>query len=151
MFGLCLRFTKVKRVLRSMRNSETDSETSRVEVYECPDCGATFEFGPDEKRFYAEHGSRRPKYCFDCRERRRGNRNARLLTHYEQSLSTSEWQEHLGHFGGGRGSSESRSDGKEGGYQTTCTACGNTANVPFIPRNGRPVYCKRCYANRKAR
>ncbi len=31
--------------------------------------------------------------------------------------------------------------------QTTvvCAECGETTTVPFVPRNGNPVYCSRCF------
>ena len=121
-----------------------------IETLECLECGESFEFGPDERRFYAEHGSKRPECCLDCRERRRSQRNAKLLNHYEQSLGASDWQEHLGHFGGRTGAVGQRDGGKRGGYQAICSRCGKTAIVPFVPRNGRPVYCKNCFSDRKS-
>ncbi len=30
--------------------------------------------------------------------------------------------------------------------KTTCTACGKECEVPFKPTEGKPVYCKECYA-----
>lgn len=26
-----------------------------------------------------------------------------------------------------------------------CAECGETTTVPFVPRNGNPVYCSRCF------
>ena len=31
-------------------------------------------------------------------------------------------------------------------HETVCSACGGTAQVPFIPRDDRPVYCSECFA-----
>lgn len=31
-------------------------------------------------------------------------------------------------------------------YNVTCAGCGTETTVPFEPRNGRPVYCRECYA-----
>lgn len=31
-------------------------------------------------------------------------------------------------------------------YTTTCAACGKEAQVPFEPREDRPVYCSECFA-----
>ncbi len=31
-------------------------------------------------------------------------------------------------------------------HTTVCAACGKEAQVPFEPRNERPVYCSECYA-----
>jgi CxxC-x17-CxxC domain-containing protein len=29
----------------------------------------------------------------------------------------------------------------------TCAMCGKSTTVPFVPRNGRPVYCSTCLTN----
>ena len=29
-------------------------------------------------------------------------------------------------------------------YKCTCTDCGKDSEVPFEPKEGRPVYCKEC-------
>ena len=34
-------------------------------------------------------------------------------------------------------------------YSAICAACGCETTVPFKPREGRPVYCKECYAKMK--
>ena len=34
-------------------------------------------------------------------------------------------------------------------FETTCSACGNPAKVPFQPRDDRPVYCSECFAKMK--
>lgn len=51
-----------------------------------------------------------------------------------------------GNFGGGRG-------GGFGGprqmHKITCSDCGAEAEVPFKPADGRPVYCRNCYASKK--
>jgi len=30
-------------------------------------------------------------------------------------------------------------------HKITCSDCGQEAEVPFKPKDGRPVYCKDCY------
>ena len=32
---------------------------------------------------------------------------------------------------------------------TTCSACGKETTVPFRPTQGRPVFCKECFQQRK--
>ena len=43
-----------------------------------------------------------------------------------------------------------------GGYQrqmypAVCADCGKETEVPFEPRQGRPVYCRDCYASKRPR
>jgi len=35
-------------------------------------------------------------------------------------------------------------------YKAVCADCGTSCEVPFQPREDRPVYCKECFAKRKA-
>ncbi|HHV61494.1 MAG TPA: zinc-binding protein [Firmicutes bacterium] len=35
-------------------------------------------------------------------------------------------------------------------YTIICSACGKEAQVPFKPRNDRPVYCKECFEAQRA-
>ncbi|MBQ3086176.1 MAG: zinc-ribbon domain containing protein [Clostridia bacterium] len=35
-------------------------------------------------------------------------------------------------------------------FETTCSACGGVARVPFKPRDDRDVLCSDCYAKSKA-
>jgi CxxC-x17-CxxC domain-containing protein len=34
-------------------------------------------------------------------------------------------------------------------YTVTCADCGQVTEVPFKPRENRPVYCRECYQRRK--
>jgi CxxC-x17-CxxC domain-containing protein len=49
-----------------------------------------------------------------------------------------------GYRGGGR-----RDDGPREMSDVTCSDCGCQTQVPFKPTEGRPVYCKDCYAKHK--
>ena len=31
-------------------------------------------------------------------------------------------------------------------YRTVCAKCGAETEVPFIPKNDKPVYCSECFA-----
>lgn len=35
-------------------------------------------------------------------------------------------------------------------YKTICADCKKECEVPFKPRDDRPVYCKECFSKRKA-
>jgi CxxC-x17-CxxC domain-containing protein len=92
----------------------------------CRDCNQEFAFTVGEQEFYASRGfTNTPTRCPSCR-----------ATHKAQS--------------GGR--SRSPRGGNDGGYRearqmytATCASCGNEAQVPFQPREDRPVYCSNCF------
>jgi CxxC-x17-CxxC domain-containing protein len=93
----------------------------------CSDCGATFTFTADEQDFFAQKGyTNEPKRCPTCRAARKDR----------------------------QGGSSNRSGGSSGGFgarpvrqmfPAVCSECGKATEVPFEPRNGKPVYCRECY------
>jgi CxxC-x17-CxxC domain-containing protein len=85
----------------------------------CADCGETFTFTGGDQEFYAARGYQTPKRCRNCRDQRKAS-------------------------GGGGGGGGFNSAQREM-YATTCSRCGKEAQVPFVPRLDRPVYCKDCY------
>lgn len=90
---------------------------------QCADCGNTFTFDAREQEFFALKGfTNDPKRCPDCRSARKTERGG----------SSSS--------GGGGGYSSRRQM-----YPAVCAACGQETEVPFLPREGRPVYCSQCY------
>jgi len=36
-------------------------------------------------------------------------------------------------------------------HKATCSECGKECEVPFKPTEGKPVYCRECYAKKKPR
>ncbi|HLC58247.1 MAG TPA: CxxC-x17-CxxC domain-containing protein [Candidatus Nanoarchaeia archaeon] len=34
-------------------------------------------------------------------------------------------------------------------HKATCSECGNECEVPFKPKEGKPVYCKECYQSKR--
>ena len=42
-----------------------------------------------------------------------------------------------------------RGYGKRTMHKATCADCGNECEVPFEPKEGRPVYCRDCYRNHR--
>ena len=60
-------------------------------------------------------------------------------------------------FGGSRGGSRGGPRRGFGGgprepremHKATCAECGQECEVPFKPQEGRDVFCKSCYANKK--
>jgi len=89
-------------------------------LLQCSDCSATFTFTAGEQEFYAAKGfTNEPGRCLSCRQARRTQRN---------SFSS---------FGGSRFSRQM--------FPAVCAECGIETQVPFEPREGRPVYCSRCH------
>ena len=87
----------------------------------CADCGASFTFSAAEQEFFQSKGyTNEPKRCPNCRQARKTER--------------------YGSSGGG-GSGKARQM-----YPAVCAECGKTTEVPFEPREGRPVYCSDCFS-----
>lgn len=86
---------------------------------ECADCGTEFAFSAEEQELFASRGYQNdPKRCLTCRQARKAQRDS----------------------GDGFGYRPNRQM-----YTITCAQCGKDAEVPFEPRQGRPVYCSDCY------
>jgi CxxC-x17-CxxC domain-containing protein len=86
---------------------------------ECSDCGNTFTFSVEDQEFFQSKGyTNEPKRCPECRQARKAQR-------YNNSG-----------FGGQRQM-----------FPATCAECGKSTEVPFQPREDRPVYCSDCYRN----
>jgi CxxC-x17-CxxC domain-containing protein len=49
--------------------------------------------------------------------------------------------------GGGRGFDR----GPREMHDATCSECGQPCQVPFRPTEGKPVYCRDCFAKKKPR
>lgn len=93
----------------------------------CRDCGKPFTFTAGEQEFFASRGFSEPTRCADCRAVRKAERDS-------------------GGFGGRRGSGGPRQM-----FQAVCADCGATTEVPFEPRQDRPVYCRDCFEKRNPR
>ncbi|MBE0431677.1 MAG: zinc-ribbon domain containing protein [Dehalococcoidia bacterium] len=88
---------------------------------QCSDCGASFTFTAEEQEFYAGRGyTNEPKRCPACREAKRAR------------------------YDGGGGYRANRQM-----HAAVCAGCGKDCEVPFEPREGRPVYCSDCYNKSK--
>ncbi len=84
----------------------------------CSDCGVAFTFDAGEQEFFASKGfENEPGRCPDCRAARK--------------------QQRSGGYGGGARQRQM--------YPAVCASCGKDCQVPFEPKDGRPVYCPDCY------
>ena len=94
---------------------------------QCVDCGAPFPFSVQDQEFFAQKGyTNEPKRCPACRQVRKTERG--------------------GGGGGGFGGG-----GRRQSFSATCAQCGQTTELPFEPRQGRPVYCRECFAKQQPR
>ena len=103
----------------------------------CKDCGRSFIFRSEEQDFFAEKGYSEPTRCKDCRAARKAN--------VGQSGGRPSRD------GGGRPTRDSaggRFPEREM-FTAICAACGKHTQVPFKPREGRPVYCSDCFSRQR--
>jgi len=86
---------------------------------ECSDCGSTFTFTAKEQEFFQLKGyTNEPKRCPECRQARKTERQ-------------------------GSGGYDYRPQRQM--FPVVCAECGKETEVPFEPREDRPVYCSDCF------
>jgi CxxC-x17-CxxC domain-containing protein len=101
-------------------------------IIQCVDCGVEFVFTAGEQAFYREHGlTNVPTRCRACREARKTQKPARPPGSRRRETA--------------RPAGEARAM-----HPAVCAGCGATTEIPFVPTAGRPVYCRDCFANRRA-
>lgn len=126
----------------------------------CRDCGKQFTFTAGEQEFYAQRGFSEPQRCAECRQARKAGRDSGSYGSSDYGSSRggygdSSYGGRSGGYssGGGYGSSSrgGSSSGTRQMFKATCADCGTTTEVPFEPRQGRPVYCRDCFERRNPR
>lgn len=86
---------------------------------QCRDCGQEFIWTAGEQEFYASKGLENiPSRCPSCRAAARAARQSSGMV----------------------GISRPREF-----FPAVCDRCGVQTQVPFLPRNDRPVYCSSCF------
>ena len=84
----------------------------------CVECSQSFNFSADDQQFFQSKGyTNEPKRCPSCRQAKKAE----------------------------RGDSGSSYGARREMFPAKCAQCGKDTQVPFEPRNGRPVYCSNCY------
>jgi len=96
----------------------------------CADCGQAFAFTSSEQDFYGQRGFSEPRRCPSCRASRKAARQSSGGGYGGSS------------YGGGYGS---RDRAPREMFDAICSNCGQPAQVPFRPTNGKPVYCSDCF------
>ena len=99
----------------------------------CADCGVEFIHSAADQEFYAQKGfASDPKRCPSCRASRRQMRD---------NSSGFDVRE----IGGPRGYERGDYRPPREYFAVICSKCGNAAQVPFKPRQDKPVYCSDCF------
>jgi CxxC-x17-CxxC domain-containing protein len=94
-------------------------------VLKCVDCGADFIFTAGEQLFFHDKQFKNePKRCKPCKAKRASM---------------------LGAPAGTPGSTYTKVE-----TRTVCSGCGKETTVPFKPTQGRPVFCRECFQQRRA-
>ena len=94
-------------------------------VLTCIDCGADFVFTAGEQLFFHDKQFKNePKRCKICKSKRVAVLAA------PQSISS--------------GSHYSRVE-----TRATCSQCGKETTVPFRPTQGRPIFCRECFTQKR--
>jgi CxxC-x17-CxxC domain-containing protein len=124
------------------RRSEVSAKMSDTTIT-CRDCGQGFTFTAGEQAFYQERGFSEPQRCPSCRAERKAQRADSGNAGYGSRDSYGSG----GSYGGDRGGNSY--GGPRQLYAAVCSACGKDTEVPFQPRNDKPVYCRECFAERR--
>ena len=86
-------------------------------LLQCSDCGKEFTFTAGEQEFYASRGlQNEPRRCPECRRARKSERYGNSGYRPQRQM-----------------------------FPAICAECGKETEVPFEPREERPVYCSECY------
>jgi CxxC-x17-CxxC domain-containing protein len=92
-------------------------------VLKCVDCGTEFIFTAGEQLFFHDKQFKNePKRCKACKTKRVAVLGAAPAAH------------------GGYSRVETRA---------VCSQCGKETTVPFKPTQGRPVFCRECFQQRR--
>jgi len=91
-------------------------------VLKCIDCGTEFVFTAGEQMFFYDKRFRNePKRCKACKAKRVATLGA---TPRVQAFSRTE-------------------------TKAVCSQCGKETTVPFRPSQGRPIFCRECFHQRR--
>jgi CxxC-x17-CxxC domain-containing protein len=94
-------------------------------VLTCVDCGATFVFTAGEQLFFHDKQFRNePKRCKSCKSKRVAVLNstpAAADRSYHSRVET----------------------------RAICSQCGKETTIPFRPTQGRPIFCRECFVQKR--
>lgn len=117
-------------LMDSVFSSPFSRRTFADRTLRCRECGKEFVYRAADQEEAAGRGHYHdPSRCADCRAVRRQRRGDAAQAPAHDAAA--------GGPGGGRQRREMHS--------AICAECGAQAQVPFVPRNDRPVYCSNCF------
>lgn len=91
----------------------------------CVQCQQPFTFSAGEQQFFEDKGlTNEPKRCKPCKKAR------------QEGIAAAE-------------ANKASGEKTQVRVQVTCADCGQQAEVPFYPSQGRPVYCRPCHKARQ--
>ena len=94
----------------------------RDRVLKCVDCGSDFIFTAGEQLFFHDKQFKNePKRCKACKNKRASGVGAPGGAHHSKVET-----------------------------QDVCSQCGKETTVPFKPTQGRPVFCRECFQQRRS-
>jgi CxxC-x17-CxxC domain-containing protein len=94
-------------------------------VLKCIDCGADFLFTAGEQLFFYDKQFRNePKRCKACKTKRVSVLNAEPRPAQNYRYPKVE-------------------------TKATCSQCGKETTVPFRPTQGRPIFCRECFQQKR--
>ncbi len=112
------------------RGSSGGNEERQTFKAICADCGRDCDL-PFEPR------GNRPVYCRDC-----------FKKHTPEGSSGDRYESRGDSRGGPREDSR-RSGGDRPMFSAVCDNCGKTCQLPFEPRQGKEVFCSRCFEDKE--
>jgi CxxC-x17-CxxC domain-containing protein len=127
---------------REVRPEKECSSLQSDRTLTCADCGQEFVFTASEQQFYTDRGFSDPRRCRNCRAQRKASMGS------DSSGGGYSAGGGGGYSAGGAGGFRERRPREM--FDATCSNCGKTAQVPFRPTSGKPVYCDDCFSRRRA-
>lgn len=117
-------------LMDSFFSSPFSRRTFVEKTLRCRECGKEFVYSVADQEEAAARGHYHdPSRCAECRAARRQRRG--------DAGPAPAHEAPVGAPSGGRQRREMHS--------AICAECGAQAQVPFVPRNDRPVYCSNCF------
>ena len=112
-------------------------------VLSCIDCGADFVFTAGEQLFFHDKQFRNePKRCKSCKSKRVAvlsapqSQSSKTCKSKRVAVLTTPTPRDSHHYA----RVETRA---------TCSQCGKETTVPFRPTQGRPIFCRECFMQKK--